>query len=117
MSSYKPFNSNVPRPDVTWTESWSTKEQPNSVFSLRYSVLKRNLAFILKTFKVENGVSADLKEPPTGLPYFFIQSINSRAVQRCYAILQQEAVKADTHTLAEPVGAVVSTFDREWPSL
>ena len=103
MSTFTPIT-NVPRPTGTWTENGSTEDIPNMVFSLTFSVLPRDVGFILgsKAFKIkrinaESGAHADLKQPmtPDGLPFFFIQSFDPRAVQTCYAMIQQEAVKAE----------------------
>jgi hypothetical protein len=94
----------VPRPTGTWTVETDPEEMPNMVFSLTFSVLPRDVGFILgsKAFKIkhinaESGAHADLKQPmtPDGLPFFFIQSFDPRAVQTCYAMIQQEAVKAE----------------------
>jgi hypothetical protein len=99
------FNSNtfVPQPMGTWVET-EPEEMPKMVFTLMFSVPKRDVGFILgsKAFKIKNinlksGAHADLKQPitPDGLPFFLIQSIDPRAVQMCYAMIQQEAVKAE----------------------
>jgi hypothetical protein len=99
MSTFKPFGFNVPSPHVTFTESWSTEAEPNIVYSLKYNVRERNVGFILgsKAF-LNKGVQVDIKQSmtPDELPFFLIQSSDSRAVQTCYAMLIQEEEKVDS---------------------
>jgi hypothetical protein len=99
MSTFKPFGFNVPNPHVTFTESWSTEAIPNIVYSLKCEVLERNVGVILESKAFLNkGAQANLKQPmtPDELPFFLIQSSDSRAVQTCYAMITQEEEKADS---------------------
>jgi hypothetical protein len=96
MSTVKPF---VPSPHVTFTKSWSSEAEPNKLYSLKYNVRERNVEFIMdsKAF-LNKGAQADLKQSmtPDELPFFLIQSTDSRAVQTCYAMLIQEEIKVDS---------------------
>jgi hypothetical protein len=106
MSTFNQTAMNVPQPIGTWTEE-TDPDAPKQemVFSLMFPVLARDIGFILgsKAFKIkrinaESGAHADLKQSmtPDGVPFFLIQSFDPRAVQTCYAMIHQEAVKAES---------------------
>lgn len=104
MSTFNQTAMNIPQPIRVPAPSLTPDAPKEMVFSLMFPVLDRDVGFILgsKAFKIkrinaESGAHADLKQPmtPNGLKFFFIQSFDPRAVQTCYEMIRQEAVKAE----------------------